>query len=905
MSATPFWRRYLKISTPPRTERAAGARFWGPDPAADVNDEFAFHVQTRIDELVAEGRSPRDARDEALRGFGDIEQVKRICTALAQGQVRAVRRTEWWFGWRQDVRYALRQLRASPVLTAVLVATLGIGIGATVSVFSVLHAVLLRPLPFADSDRIVNVYETWRAFSRGSASVGHFHDWSEQATVFEDIAAMQRATYNLSDGEPERVSGARLTPGYFRVADIAPTLGRYFTERDLESGPGLVVLSHGLWQRRFAGDRSIVGRTIRLNGEPHTVVGVAAAGYNMTPAAPQLFTPLVFTPQQRANYGNHSFSVVAKLKPGVTQETAQADLERVTRGIAERQPRSMEGRSVNVQMSTSVLLGGNFRTGLYVMLSAVLFVLLIGCVNIANLLLARATIRRREIAIRSAIGGGRWRIVRQLLTESLVLALAGGAVGMALAYIGVGLFVKFGWANVPRLQEASLQTEVLLFALGTTVLTGLIFGLAPAVRAARENTLTTLREGGRTSLLASHDRVRTSLVVAEVALAVVLLVGAGLFIRSAWKLQNVPLGFETADSITARVALPPDRYEDNATVADAYRRMLEGVRTAPGIEYAGASTAIPLLGGGPDSGTRIEGKPFTPGNMISPRIRLVTDQYIEAIGIPVLRGRTLQPGDVAPGAQPVVVINERLAAAGWPGEDPIGKRLSTWTAVAEVPEWREVIGVVGDVRSLGPDTPPSPELFIPYTQPPPLAWVTFQRSMALVARTASAPAAQAGSLRRAVRSVDSSLPLFEVQTMEEAVDAWGAGTRFSTSLLLLLAGIGLLLAAIGIYGVIAYFVTQRTPEIGLRLALGASRGNVLMLVLRHGIALAATGIAIGVLAAFGLTRVLRTLLFEVTPTDMPSYAIGSAGLFTIALLACLIPALRAVRVDPVRSLTET
>jgi putative ABC transport system permease protein len=891
MSATPLWRRYL--------------RFWGPDPAADVDDEFAFHVQARVDELVAEGMSPRQARDEALRGFGNIDAVKRTCRALAQGQLRAERRTEWWFGWRQDLRYAVRQLRASPVLTAVLVATLAIGIGATVSVFSVLNAVLLRPLPFADSDRIVLVYETWRS-SRGNASVGHFHDWAEQATVFEHTSATQRATYNLSDGEPERVSGARATPGYFRVAYVPPRLGRYFTERDLEGDPRLVVLSDGLWRRRFAGDRSIVGRTIRLDGESHTVVGVAAAEYNMTPSGPQLWTPLVFTPQQRANYGNHSFTVIAKMKAGVTQAAAQADLELVTRGIAERQPQNMEGRSVNVQMFRDVLLGGNFRTGLYVLLSSVLFVLLIGCVNIANLLLARAAIRRREIAIRSAIGGGRWRIVRQLLTESLVLALTGGSAGLALAYVGVRLFVKFGWVNVPRLHEASLQTEVLLFALGITVLTGLMFGLAPAVRAARESLLTTLREGGRTSLLAAaHDRVRTSLVVAEVALAVVLLVGAGLFIRSAWKLQHVPLGFETADSITARVALPPDRYEDDAAVADVYRRMLEAIRAMPGIEYAGASTAIPLLGGGPDAGMRIDGKPFTPATMLSPRIRLISEQYIEAIGIPLRRGRTMQANDMKPGARPVVVINERLAAAGWPGEDPIGKRLSTWAAAVDVPEWREVIGVVGDVRSLGPDTPPAPELFIPYTQPPSLAWVSFQRSMALVARTRGDAAAHAGSLRRAVRFVDPSLPLFELQTMEEVVDAWGASTRFSTSLLLLLALIGLLLAAIGIYGVIAYFVAQRTPEIGLRLALGASPRSVLVMVLRHGARLTATGIALGVIVALGLTRLLTAMLFEITPTDGLSYAVGGAGLFAVALLACVIPARRAVKVDPVRALAAT
>lgn len=889
--STPLWRRYL--------------RFWGSDPAADVDDEFAFHVETRIDQLMGQGLTPKQARDEALRGFGDIQRVKSICRTLAEERERSMRRTEWWADWRHDLRFAIRQLAVSPVLTIVLAITIALGVGATVAIFSVLNAVLLRPLPWTGSDRIVIVYETWKQFRQGSASVGHFHDWTEQNEVFEHTAALTRATFNLSDGEPERVSGARVTPGFFSVMQVPPVFGRYFTTSDIENDARLVVLGYGLWQLRFAGDPAIVGRTVRLNGEAHTVVGIAPPESNMTRLAPQVLAPLAFSPEQRANYGSHSFTVVAKLKPGVTHEAAQADMERVTRGIAERQPRAMEGRSVSVRSYSDILLG-DFRTPLYVLLASVIFVLLIGCVNVANLLLARATTRRREMAIRAAIGGGRWRIVRQLLTESVVLSIVGGAAGIGLAYIGIRSFVSFGPPNVPRLQNAGLQPEVLVFAAGITLLTGLAFGLAPAFRVARQDLLPTLREGTKSSFAGvGRDRLRGALVVGEIAVAVVLLVGAGLFIRSAWRLQQVPLGFETRGALSARLALPPDRYRGPEPVADAYRRILEEVRAVPGIQHAGASTGIPLVGGGPDASVQIEGKPFTPGSAISPAIRLITDDYIEAIGMSLVRGRMMRPSDMAPGAPPVVLINERLASAAWPGEDPIGTHLSTWTREADIPEWREVVGIIGDVRSFGPDTPPTPELFLPYTQPPVGAWAVFQGSMAIVVRAADKPASYAPALRRSVRSVDSSLPLFDVQTMDQALGADAASARFNTWLLSLLAAVGLVLAAIGIYGVIAYFVTQRTPEIGLRLALGASPGSVLMMVVRHGAVLAVTGIAIGLIAARALTQMLTTLLFDISPTDPPTYAAGAFTLLTIALLACAVPALSAVRVSPMRSLADS
>lgn len=445
----------------------------------------------------------------------------------------------------------------------------------------------------------------------------------------------------------------------------------------------------------------------------------------------------------------------------------------------------------------------------------------------------------------------------------------------------------------------------MLFALAITLFTGVVFGLAPAVRAARADLLTTLREGAKGSLRAAgRDRLHGMLVVGEVGVAVVLLVGAGLFVRSAWRLQQVPLGFETRGVLSARLALPQERYAGDESVAEAYRRILENTRSVPGVQRAGASTGIPLMGGGPDAAVQIEGKPFSVGSATSPAILLITEDYVEAIGIPLKRGRTMTASDMAAGAPAVVLVNERLANLAWPGEDPIGKRLSTWTRDPEIPEWREVVGVLGDVRSLGADTPPRPELFLQYTQPPVLAWGAFQRSMALVVHAVGDPSAHASSLRAAVRAVDSSVPLYDVLTMEEALGADAAGSRFITGLMLLLAIAGLVLAAVGIYGVIAYFVTQRTSEIGLRLALGASPGSVLVMVMRHGAILAVIGIAIGLVASLAATRLMTALLFEVTATDPATYVVGAVVLFAIGLLVCAVPALRAVRISPMRSLAE-
>lgn len=887
-------------------------RFWGPDPSADVNEEFAFHIDMRVEELVARGWSPQAARDEVLRGFGDLDRVKDACRSLAEAREGTMRRSEWWRGWWQDVRYGVRQLVASPLLSAVLTITLGVGIGATVSIFSVVNAVLLRPLPYTAGDRMVRVWETLRENNNGNASVGHFHDWTEQGAVFEATAAVQGAVFNLTEaGDPEQLRGARVTEGYFRVANVPPALGRYFSAEEADAGELVVVLSHRVWQRRFGSDPAMLGRAIRLNGQPHIVVGVAPAEYALTDPdrggfangfSAHLWTPLTFSPEQRANYGTHAYGVIAALRPGVSVEMAQADMERVTRGIAEREPQNMAGRGVYVQSIREGLVGA-VRLQILVLFASVSTVLLIGCVNVASLLLARATTRRKEIAIRAALGGGTSRIIRQLLTESLVLATAGGVVAVGVAALGIRFLIAAGPATVPRLAEAGLDPGVLLFALGLTLTTGLLFGLAPALRAGRPDLQRTLRSEGRSSIAFSgRDRVRSFLIVTEIAVTVVLLVSAGLFIRSAIRLQQVPFGIDTENVLTARIALPAARYATPESVATAYGRVMENARRVPGIRHAGAATTIPLGGGNIDATVTIEGKTFAPGEAPDSNIRLVTDGYLEAIGMRLGRGRLLQASDMRAGAPPVVVINERLADTLWPADDPLGKRLSTWAATSE-PEWREVVGVVGDVWAFGLSVPPQPELFVPYTQAFAGSWDAFQRSMALVARTERDAGSYTSMLRGAVASVDPTLPLYDVRTMEEALDASVANRRFLMVLLSGLAGTGVLLAAVGLYGVLAYFVSERTPEIGLRLALGATPRSVLSMILRHSAALVLAGTALGIVAALAATRVLGSQLFEIQPNDLSTYVVGTLTLLAITLVASALPAIRATRIDPIRSLS--
>lgn len=885
-SPPPLWRRYL--------------RFWRANVRADVDDELQFHLKERVDELMARGIDEATARGEALRRFGDIEGVKETCRTIAQQQETHMRRAETLDVLRQDVAYALRIMRTNVAFTATVVLTLALGIGATTSIFSVVNSVLLRPLPYDDPDQIVSIFES-SGGGNGNASAGHYHDWKEQTRSFEAMAALQGRSFTLTDGEPTRFPGVQVTPSFFQVLHMPPALGRYFLP-DESAASRVVVLSYSFWQTRFAADSGIVGKKIILNGEAHTVVGVTPETFSLTSRDARLFTILTFQPGQRANYGAHTFFVTGKLKPGVTLTQAQRDLERVTEDIRRREPKNMIQRGVQAQLYRETLIG-NYNAQLWVLLGAVVFVLLIGCGNVASLLLARATARRKEIAIRGALGGDRWRLVRQLLTESLGLSMLGGAAGLIVAHFGLRFLKGMGPAWVPRLRESGLQPEVLLFALGATAACGLLFGLAPALRATRVNLQSELREGGRGSRAVVRDRTRAALIVTEIAVSLVLLVSAGLLLRSALRLQDIPLGFDPSGVTMLRVALPADRYAEAPAVQSAFTRIVDGLRAIPGVESAAASTRVPMWGGSTDIGVRVDGRAPDPNRVLVGHVRIVTSGFLETMRIPLLRGRSLRESDMSDGAQWVVVVNQAFARSVFGEQNPIGQRIAGWTRDS-APEWREIVGVSGDVRSFGQEQESPPEIYMPISQAPDGAWNAFQRSLAVVVK-APPGATVVPSIRRAVSAVDPRLPTFDVQTMDDVLSQSTSARRFNTVLLSLLGSTGLILAAIGIYGVIAFFVSQRTHEIGVRVALGASTRNVVRMVVAQAMLLAMLGVLLGAGLALGSTRVLANMLFEVGPRDPIAFVAGGATLLLVALGAAWFPARRAALVDPVRALSDS
>ena len=869
--------------------------FFKRDPRMDATDEVRFHLEMRIKDHLARGLRLEEARRLAEEEFGSadrvVDEVAAIDTRIDQ---RAANR-EWWGDMGRDVRIALRQMKSRPTVAAAIVLTLALGIGATTSIFSVVNTVLLRPFPVADSDRLVYVTEFIND-NPGSVGVGHFYDWAEQNRAFEVMTAFTGRTFNLTDGDAVRISGLRVLPSYFQVAYARPVLGRYF-RADETPESRVAVLSYPLWQTRYESDPSIVGKTIPLNGEQHTIIGVAGEEYVLSEFSPRVYVPLGFTPPEgRTNYGSHFLTVMGKLKPGVTIEQAKADIARITEDIKKREPDQMKGRS-SAMFTMPERLIGDFSAQLWVLFGAVTLVLLIGCGNVASLLLARASSRRKEIAIRGALGGSRRRLVRQLLTESLVLALVGGVAGVAVAFYGIKFLVSAGPQGLPRLTQASLDPGVLAFATGITVLCGILFGLVPALRATRVDLQTELRTGGRGAGGVVRDRVRSTLIVAEIAVALVLLVSAGLLLRSAQRLQQIPSGFDPSNVTMMRLSLPGDRYGDPATVEATFQRIINEVRTIPGVAAAGAGTRVPMWGPSMDMGIVLDGhNEMSPG---SGHVRLISAGYMETLGLTLKQGRLLRESDLQQGATPVVVVNEAFVKQFFPDGNAVGKRVSgTWTVVPKVWEWREIVGVVADVRAFGLENDSPPETYFPMTQTRHM-WGAHQRTMAVIARAnGQVPLAQA--MREAVRRVDPTVPLFDVQTMDDVLQQATSTRRFNTQLLSLLGLSGLILAAIGIYGVIAFFVTQRTHEIGVRIALGATGGNVVRMVVRQAVALALVGVALGGIGAWWATQSLRTMLFQVDARDPWAYGLAALILVLVAATAATLPARRAAQVDPVR-----
>ncbi len=797
----------------------------------------------------------------------------------------------------QDLRYGLRLMRRSPGLTLVAVVTLALGIGANSALFSVVNAVLLRPLPYPDPGQLVILWGTTPNIPKEEASLPDYTDWKAQSQSFEGMATVRFMNANVTgEGEPERVVGARVTHDFLQVLGVQPALGRGFSaEEDRPGAERVVVLSDGLWQRRFGSDPDVVGKQIRISENSYTVVGVMPADFRLPTMNASLFTPLATDPTTTGRR-NDAYLVVARLKPGVGAAAAQAEMAGIARRLEEAYPETNAGWTVLVvPMLEDVV--GEYRLALYVLFAAVGCVLLIACANVANLLLARATSRHRELAIRAALGAGRMRLVRQFLVESTLLALAGGASGLLVAVWGKEALLAASPVSVPRMADAAVDAQVLAFTFAVSVLTGVLFGLAPAVHALKAAPQGALKDSGHGLVGDSRGRLRGALVVSQLCLALVLLVGMGLAIRSFARVQQVDPGFDAGTALTARVSLPSARYDEPPKIWSFYTRLKEQLAAQPGVEAVTFANAIPVEGGGPFWSFEIDGQPpAEAGSESDANVRIVDSDYFKVMNVPLRAGRYPTARDAAD-APNVIVVNETLARQIWPGESPLGKRIAFDYTDDKKPNWREIVGVVGDVKHEGLDAKEVRGAYVPLPQA-----TGGVGSMAVIVRTAGAPESVTPAVRSAVRSIDANIPLFSVRTMDEIMSESVQTRRFGMLLLGFFGLVALVLAGIGIYSVMSYSVSQRTHEIGIRMAVGAARGDVIGLIVRQGMTMAILGLVLGAAAALAVVSLAASLLFEVSPYDPIAFVVSGAVLGVIALAACALPALRASGVDPMVAL---
>ncbi len=798
-----------------------------------------------------------------------------------------------------DTRYAIRTMLKAPGFTGIAVIALALGIGANTAIFSVVNSVLLRPLPYKDPGRLVHVHRMQAPIERGPISRPDFFEWRDKQEVFSDIGAYHFQTLNLTGADQaERIVGARVTGNFFALFGVPPAAGRFFGPSDDQPGSDRVaVLSFGLWQRRFGGQTGMIGQTIMLNGDAYTVIGVAPAIFQF-PRRIDVWKPAILN-EQKTQRGSNYLKVIARLKEGVSESQAEAQMNQIAAALAQQYPNNDANLTVKIVPLLEEQVR-NLRGVLLIMLGAVGFVLLIACANVANLSLARAASRTREFAIRTALGASRIRIIRQLLTESLLLALVGGALGAVLSILGTRLLVTLAPAGLPRINEVSIDRWVLGFTFTVSLLTGLVFGLAPALQVSKPDLNEALKEGSRGSSEGHRTFLRRGLVVVEIALSLVLLVSAGLLIESIKRLTEVNPGFDPNKSLAADVSFPYSPATSgtdgqNAAAQQATNFLTQARRKIselPGVQSVGAINDLPVTGrGSVNGGFTVEGNPpFNPGEEPVAEFRQVTAGYFESIGIPVVRGRTLNDSDLSKKPENVVV-NETFVRLYIGEGDPIGKRVRALDG-----EPHEIVGVVGDAKQWGLDRQASAEIYFSFSQ------LSLGQEVTLVVRSEAHPEVLASAVRNAIGEVNHEAPITSVRTMTQIVEESMASSKFNMILMTVFAGVALLMASIGLYGVISYSVSQRTHEIGIRMALGASRPRVLSLVLRNGMSLTLIGVGFGIAAAFGLTRVISSLLYGVSPTDPPTFIVISLILTGVALAACFVPARRATRVDPMVAL---
>jgi predicted permease len=879
-----MWRRYL--------------RFQGPEVAGDVDEELEFHLEMRTRALMERGLSGEAARAEARRRFGDPERIRREVVAEDEGALREGRRRDWWGGVRADVRFAVRVLRRAPVTSLLAVLTLALGIGVNTAVFSAANGVLLRPLPFADPERLVALGEdnAEKDWTMQIAAVANYLDWREQVPAFRDVAAYadfdQRVTIT-GLGDPHALHASTVSGNFFDVLGVRPLLGRGFRmEESWSDAERVVVLSHAGWTREFGADPGVVGRSVRLDGREARIVGVMPPRLAFPHDEVDLWTTFRWEPSARGQEWfrrAHWVRPIARLRPGVSQEEASAQFQAVVRRLQERYPSTNRGMGAHI-VPLHRFLVGDTRAPLLVLLGAVGVLLLLACANVGNLLLVRAAGRARELALRDALGAGRGRLVRQLLTESLVLSAAGGALGLLLGWLGTRALDALRPAQLLHEGQLGMDLRVVAFGVAATLVSGVLFGLLPALWSARAPLVRSLRDGSRAvGLGRGARRLSGALVAGEVAMSLLLLAGAGLLVRSYQRLQQVDPGFDDRGVLTFTVRLPGVAYETEEEITSFYDRLVRGLEAVPGVRRAAATSGLPLTSLHWTSDFSIAGRGREEyGSEVAHRT--VTPGYFGALHEPLLRGRGFTDADRT-GSAPVVIVNEELARRFFPGQDPVGQRLSFDRYPDSTSVWRTVVGVVGSERQTGLAEPPHIEIFSPFGQ-------EGNGTMTLVVRGNGDPMALVPAVRRTLAALDPTLVPYDVRPLSAVREESVARERFLTLLLGTFAAVSLRLALVGVYGVLAQLVRERRAEMGVRLALGARPGQVVGLVVRQGARLLAVGVVVGLAAALAATRALSSLLYGVTPTDPPTLAAGAVLISLAGLAAVLFPALTASRTRP-------